>query len=96
MPADRARLARRLEALAVGHGRRTAAGTEVGLKLSQSELANMLGVRREGVTAAAVAERGGAMAAGIRPGDVLVAMGAGDIDEMAHALHDGFARESHR
>lgn len=45
----RARLARRLEALAVGHGRRTAAGTEVGLKLSQSDLANMLGVSREAI-----------------------------------------------
>ncbi len=45
----RSRLARRLEALAIGHGRRTATGTEVGLRLSQSELANMLGVSREAI-----------------------------------------------
>jgi PAS domain S-box-containing protein len=45
--------------------------------------------RPEGVTAADVAARGGAMAAGIRPGDVLVAIDGASIetvDEVHHAL----------
>ena len=45
--------------------------------------------RPEGVTAADVASRGGAMAAGIRPGDVLVAIDGASIetvDQVHHAL----------
>ncbi len=46
--------------------------------------------RPEGVTAADVAARGGAMAAGIRPGDVLVAVDGAPI-ETVEALHQALA-----
>jgi len=45
----RARLARQLEALAISHGRHEPAGVRIALKMSQSELAQMLGVSREAV-----------------------------------------------
>jgi CRP/FNR family transcriptional regulator, cyclic AMP receptor protein len=44
-----ARLARKLQALAVAHGRRDARGITIDVKLSQTELAQMLGVTREAV-----------------------------------------------
>src|SRR5687767_2878150 len=43
--------------------------------------------RPEGVTAADVAARGGAMAAGIRPGDVLVAIDGAPIETVDEVLH---------
>ncbi|MGE0154502.1 MAG: Crp/Fnr family transcriptional regulator [Reyranellaceae bacterium] len=45
----RGRLARKLHELAIAHGEQTKAGILIGLKLSQSELAQMLGVTREAV-----------------------------------------------
>ncbi len=47
--------------------------------------------RPEGVTAADVAARGGAMAAGIRPGDVLVAIDGASIDTV-EAVHAALER----
>jgi CRP/FNR family cyclic AMP-dependent transcriptional regulator len=44
-----ARLARKLQALAVAHGRRDGHGITIEVKLSQTELAQMLGVTREAV-----------------------------------------------
>ena len=44
-----ARLARKLQALAVAHGRRDGHGITIDVKLSQTELAQMLGVTREAV-----------------------------------------------
>jgi CRP/FNR family transcriptional regulator, cyclic AMP receptor protein len=44
-----ARLARKLQALAIAHGRRDAHGITIDVKLSQTELAQMLGVTREAV-----------------------------------------------
>jgi CRP-like cAMP-binding protein len=45
----KARLAKRLEALMIGYGERCPEGMRIGLKLSQTDLANMLGVTREAV-----------------------------------------------
>lgn len=45
----RARLAKKLLALGVAHGRHTAEGIRIELRMSQSELAQMLGVTREAV-----------------------------------------------
>lgn len=45
----RGRLARKLHELAIAHGEQTKTGILIGLKLSQSELAQMLGVTREAV-----------------------------------------------
>ena len=45
----RGRLARKLHELAIAHGEQTKAGILIGLRLSQSELAQMLGVTREAV-----------------------------------------------
>lgn len=45
----KARLAKRLEALMIGHGEKCPEGMRIGLKLSQTDLANMLGVTREAV-----------------------------------------------
>jgi CRP-like cAMP-binding protein len=45
----RARLAKRLVALAIAHGEETDDGMRIGLKLSQSEIAQLLGVTREAV-----------------------------------------------
>ena len=45
----KARLAKRLEALMIGHGQPCPEGMRIGLKLSQTDLANMLGVTREAV-----------------------------------------------
>jgi CRP-like cAMP-binding protein len=44
-----ARLAGKLQALAIAHGHETEAGMRIGLKLSQTELAEMLGVTREAI-----------------------------------------------
>lgn len=44
-----ARLARKLQSLAAGHGRAVHGETRIALKLSQSELAQMLGASREAV-----------------------------------------------
>jgi CRP-like cAMP-binding protein len=44
-----ARLARKLQALAIAHGRRDGHGVTIDVKLSQTELAQMLGVTREAV-----------------------------------------------
>ncbi|HSE79467.1 MAG TPA: Crp/Fnr family transcriptional regulator [Alphaproteobacteria bacterium] len=44
-----ARLARKLQSLAAGHGRAVRGGMRIALKLSQSELAQMLGASREAV-----------------------------------------------
>ena len=44
-----ARMARKLQSLAAGHGRDVRGGTRIALKLSQSELAQMLGASREAV-----------------------------------------------
>jgi CRP-like cAMP-binding protein len=44
-----ARLARKLQALAMAHGRRDGHGITINVKLSQTELAQMLGVTREAV-----------------------------------------------
>lgn len=43
------RLARRINALAIAHGRDSGGSTRIEIKLSQSELAHMLGVSREAV-----------------------------------------------
>ncbi|HXV26049.1 MAG TPA: Crp/Fnr family transcriptional regulator [Alphaproteobacteria bacterium] len=45
----KARLAKRLEALMIGYGEHCPEGMRIGLKLSQTDLANMLGVTREAV-----------------------------------------------
>src|SRR5262249_13842990 len=45
----RARLAKRMIALMIGHGRACPEGTRIDLRLSQTDLANMLGVTREAV-----------------------------------------------
>jgi CRP/FNR family transcriptional regulator, cyclic AMP receptor protein len=45
----RARLAKRLVALMIGHGHQCPEGMRIDLKLSQTDLANMLGVTREAV-----------------------------------------------
>ena len=45
----RARLAKRLEALMIGHGEKCPEGVRIALKLSQTDLANMVGVTREAV-----------------------------------------------
>lgn len=45
----KARLAKRLEALMIGYGEKCPEGMRIGLKLSQTDLANMLGVTREAV-----------------------------------------------
>ena len=45
----KARLAKRLEALMIGHGQECPEGMRIALKLSQTDLANMLGVTREAV-----------------------------------------------
>jgi CRP-like cAMP-binding protein len=45
----RARLAKRLLSLAIAHGQETDDGMRIGLKLSQSEIAQLLGVTREAV-----------------------------------------------
>lgn len=45
----RARLAKRLLSLAIAHGYETDDGLRIGLKLSQSEIAQLLGVTREAV-----------------------------------------------
>lgn len=45
----KARLAKRLEALMIGYGQSCPEGMRIGLKLSQTDLANMLGVTREAV-----------------------------------------------
>ena len=45
----RGRLARKLHELAIAHGEQTKTGLLIGLRLSQSELAQMLGVTREAV-----------------------------------------------
>src|SRR5262249_15642698 len=44
-----ARLARKLQALAIAHGRRAGKAVTIEVKLSQTELAQMLGVTREAV-----------------------------------------------
>jgi UDP-N-acetylmuramate--alanine ligase len=44
--------------------------------------------------AATLDEMARALRAELAEGDVLIAMGAGDIDEMTHALYDGFVREA--
>ena len=45
----KARLAKRLEALMIGYGEKCPEGMRIALKLSQTDLANMLGVTREAV-----------------------------------------------
>jgi CRP-like cAMP-binding protein len=45
----KARLAKRLDALGIAHGRTIEGGIKIDLRLSQSELAQMLGVSREAV-----------------------------------------------
>ena len=45
----KARLAKRLEALMIGHGQKCPEGMRIALRLSQTDLANMLGVTREAV-----------------------------------------------
>jgi CRP/FNR family transcriptional regulator, cyclic AMP receptor protein len=45
----KARLAKRMLALMIGHGQKCPEGMRIGLKLSQTDLANMVGVTREAV-----------------------------------------------
>lgn len=45
----RERLAKKLQALAIGHGREEKTGVSIDLKLSQTDLAQMLGVTREAI-----------------------------------------------
>jgi CRP-like cAMP-binding protein len=45
----RARLAKKIQALAIAHGQHEAGGVRIALKLSQTDIAQMLGVTREAV-----------------------------------------------
>jgi CRP-like cAMP-binding protein len=45
----RCRLAKKVQALAIAHGRHEPGGVRIGLKLSQTDIAQMLGVTREAV-----------------------------------------------
>ena len=57
----RRRLARKLVALAIAHGRQEPDGVRIDLKLSQSALAHMLGVSRESINKQLKAWSGGAV-----------------------------------